>query len=782
MKEFSKENIGYILLVLFKVNLRPRYRTLWIIGISALLSLLFWPRLEAKHIIGGDIQYECLGNGTYRIIMKIYRDCRPQEQAASLDGSPGDPQNGAFITIYQGNTRFRTVQTLAVPLQSQAFVDAPDFPCLIPPDNLCVEEGVYEFEITFAEWPSNESYHIVYQRCCRNNTITNIVAPGDHGATYTIEITPEAQAVCNNSPVFREFPPTVICVDNEVDFDHSAVDVEGDSLVYSFCFPLEGGGTLGGPDNPGVPGDAFTCAGVRPNPGCAPPFGRINFKPPYQYNQPMAGDPLVSIDPVTGLISGKPQLIGQFVMAVCVEEYRGGVLLSKISRDFQFNVADCDPTVFAKVKSDAVVGDREFVINSCGINTIFFENESEIERFIDTYRWEFDINGNTTVVDTRDAEITFPGEGTYRGVMMVNPGLDCGDTAEIFVNLFPSILADFSFAYDTCLAGPTIFTDLSMTGADRIVSWDWKFGEGGTSARQNPSYIYPIPGNHQIVLTVEDNNECVDSSVQTIPYFPVPPLIVVQPSNFLGCSPAVISFNNLSVPIDSTYDINWDFGDGTTGVSVSPTHIYDQTGTFSVSVDITSPIGCFTSASFNSWIEVRESPVADFSFFPEEPSNFNPTVSFSNGSQNHIAQQWAFGNAGRSSEQHPTFTFPDTGRYLVSLIAIHENGCRDTTLREIDVLPRVTYHMPNAFTPNGDGKNDLFIGTGFLDGMQDFEMSIWSRWGELLYLTQDPTEAWNGSKDNQGQLLPAGVYVYQVKYRNPRGEPVEFRGFATLIL
>ena len=734
---------------------------------------------NAKHIIGGDIQYECLGNGLYRITMKIYRDCRPQENAAELDGGSGDQQGGAFVTIYQGNTSFRELQTLSVALQDQKIIEAPDYPCLIPPENLCVQEGLYVFEVQFDNWPSTESYHIVYQRCCRNNTISNILAPGDNGATYTIEITPEAQTLCNNSPVFKEFPPTVVCVNNDIDFDHSASDAEGDSLVYSFCHPLKGGGLAGGPDDP--TGIWFACSGIRPRPACEPSFSRIAFKSPYSFDAPMAGDPIVSIDRLTGKITGSPQLIGQFVMGVCVEEYRAGVLISKNSRDFQFNVADCDPTVFAKVKSDAVVGAKEYVINSCGINTILFENESEIEQFIDTYRWEFDINGTPTTVDTRDAEITFPGEGTYRGVMMVNPGLDCGDTAEIFVNLYPSIEVDFSFDYDTCVGGPTFFTDLSVTGADRIESWQWKFGEGGSSGLPNPTYTYPVPGNHQIVLTARDNNECVDSQTHIIPYFPVPPLLIVEPSTFVGCSPGEVRFTNLSVPIDSTYDIEWDFGDGNTGSAVSPLHIYENPGNFSVGLKITSPIGCFTSTSFDQWIQIKESPIADFSFLPKEPSNFNPTVSFTNLSQNHISQQWIFDQVGRSNEDRPVFTIPDTGQFQVILIAIHENGCRDTAILPIDVLPRVTYHMPNAFTPNGDGKNDVFIGTGFTDGIQNFEMTIWSRWGELLYLTEDPTGAWEGSKNNNGSTLPSGVYVYQVKYRDPRGEQVEFQGFATLL-
>ncbi len=749
--------------------------TAWILVFLCLPAL----PLKAKHIVGGDLQYECLGGGRYRITMKIYRDCRPQEQAAPLDGLPGDPLRGALVAVYRGTSNFQLVQQLAVPVREQRPIEAPSFPCLIPPEGLCVEEGIYVFDITISDWPSTESYHIVYQRCCRNNTISNLVAPGDAGASYWIEIAPEAQATCNNSPVFNSFPPTVICVDNEFNFDHSARDAEGDSLVYSFCSPLLGGGLAGGPDFPFA--SSAGCDGIRPNPPCRPPYGAVVFSSGYSVSTPLAGDPVVSIDPQTGVITGTPQVIGQFVVGVCVEEYRNGEKIGEIRRDFQFNVADCAPTVFARVKSDARVGDREFVINSCGVNTIRFENESQLIQFIEIYRWEFDIGGNITAATTRDAEITFPGVGTYRGVMMVNPGLPCGDTAEIFVNLYPSIRAEFVLDHDTCVPGPVIFGDRSVTGADRIERWDWSFGDGGTSDRQHPTFNYERPGDYQVTLAVTDNNECVDRYTVLLRYYPVPALIIVEPSTFVGCAPASILFNNLSSPIDSTYQILWTFGDGSASMDISPVHIYEDIGVFSVDVEITSPIGCFTSASFPNWITIRESPEAAFSFSPDQPSNFNPTVTFTNQSVRHVAQQWMFDAAGASQEENPVFTFPDTGLYQVQLVAIHPNGCRDTALQEIHVLPIVTYHMPNAFTPNGDGRNDLFVGQGHIAGMRAFEMTIWSRWGELLFETADPTEGWNGLRNNRGDLLPNGVYVYQVRYIEPRGKHVELRGYATLI-
>ena len=224
-----------------------------------------------------------------------------------------------------------------------------------------------------------------------------------------------------------------------------------------------------------------------------------------------------------------------------------------------------------------------------------------------------------------------------------------------------------------------------------------------------------------------------------------------------------------------------DFGDGGTSDDLSPFYTYEAPGVYDVNISITSPIGCFTSASFPNWIRVRQSPVADFTFLPEEPSNFNPTVDFTNLSSNHIGQRWIFGEVGQSQEPSPTFSFPDTGRYLVQLIALHENGCMDTSIQEIYVLPRVTYHMPNAFTPNGDGKNDEFLGIGYTAGMQDFEVTIWNRWGELLFRSEDPQEGWDGNKQSTGQPLPIGVYVYQVHFINPMGDFVELKGFATLV-
>jgi gliding motility-associated-like protein len=727
---------------------------------------------QAKHIVGGVITYKCLGNGKYDFTMKIYRDCNCTG-CANFD----DP---AFIAIYNcsGSACNLLRQTdfflrVNASPQSVTRVPAPNYPCLIPP-NVCVEEAIYRFQ---ADLPlSPDSYHVTYQRCCRNETINNIVAPDDVGATYTIEITPQAQQLCNNSPEFDDFPPIVICAGSPLEYDHSATDPEGDQLVYSFCAPLVGGGPLL------QDGLYQTCSGAQPLPSCPPPYSEVAFvNPAYSPIRPMGGDPIISIDPNTGMITGTPTVLGQFVVGVCVEEFRNGELLSRVFRDFQFNVARCDPTVVAQVTADEVIDGREYLITSCGENTITFGNQSFQRSFIDVQQWSFDINGQAETSSAWEPTITFPDTGTYLGTLILNPGTICGDTANIRVQIFPEIEADFSFSYDTCTAGPALFTDASVSGSGLITNWDWDFGDGGGAVQQNPVYIYRDPGNFPVTLTVTDINGCQDARIQALAYFPIPELLIIAPSSFIGCEPAEIFFDNLSFPISDEYDILWEFGDGGTGTEISPTYVYEQPGTYTVSLNVVSPLGCQTDTTFNSLITVLPSPIAGFSYSPRQPSNLDPIVNFMDESQFAANWLYLFGDGRSAAQPNPSHTYRDTGLYEVMQIVTHPSGCRDTAIQLVDVRPEVRYFLPNAFTPNDDGSNDIYVGAGVMAGARNFSMTIWNRWGEQIFESDDPFKGWNGRKHNTGEPVPSGVYPVLVTFLGPRGEPFEIKGIATVV-
>jgi len=744
--------------------------------ISCFCLLLFgYTELQAAHIIGGEITYQCLGDGDapnsrkYRFTMKIYRDC--QGGGAPFDSGPDAPFN-ATVTIYRSglSTPFRTLE-LGAPEITR--IDPSTNPCLIVPPNVCVEEGIYvipEIDLPISE----ESYHIVYQRCCRNNSINNIVNPGESGATYTMELTPLAQQTCNNSPDFNDFPPIVICAGEPFSFDHSATDAEGDQLIYEFCSPFLGGG----PNT----FNAEAIDGVAPNPDAPPPYNPVTFQAPvYASGRPLGAAANMRINPNTGLITAQPNVMGQFVVGVCVSEFRNGELLSTVRRDFQFNVTTCEPTVVADMEADSIIGDQQFLFLSCGDRNVFLDNTSYQQQFINEYSWEFEIEGDTVRSSEWDPTYEFPDLGEYRGRLILNPETNCGDTAEVIVRIFPEINADFAYDYDTCVAGPITFTDLSSTGSAGLTDWQWNFEDTATSNQQNPTYNYQTPGEKTIRLQVRDVNGCTDQVQQPVRYFPVPPVLIIAPSTFDGCIPANIFFNNLSTPIDESYDISWDFGDGGTSAAISPAYTYEEPGLYTISLDVVSPIGCQIDTTFTNWINVEPSPIADFTFTPEEPSIFDPVIEFQSLSQFAAQHAWDFNGQGTSMLENPTFTFPDSGQQVIQLIVTHESGCQDTIQKIVDITPEIRYFVPNAFTPNNDGRNDFFRGTGVMEGVTNFNFNIWNRYGELIFTSTDPEVGWNGRSTKNGKPAPAGVYVYVVRFTGPRGEAEQRKGTFTLL-
>lgn len=716
-----------------------------------------------KHIIGGVITYKCEGGGKYSFVMKVYRDC------SDISGADFDFQ--APIAFFEGDNP-TPIQTLLVVYSSIQSID-PDVndPCLQIPPNVCVEEGIYLFEYEFPTWPNDVSYHVVYQRCCRNATVTNIVTPGDVGATFSVEINPASQALCNSSPVFETLPPIVICAGEPLNFDHSATDPEGDQLIYELCEPLIGGG---------LNFSSNGCDGVAPNPPCGPPFGTVQFVPPFSPLNPLGGDPPVTIEPVTGLLTGTPEVMGQFTVGVCVSEFRNGELLTVVRRDLQFNVANCEPLVVADIAADEQVSQDSFVLNLChGLQTII-ENNSFQQNFIDSFFWEFTIDDHLDTIYTWDADLTFPRPGEYHGSLYLNPGSDCGDTAYVFVAVHPETKANFTFDFDTCVAGPVDFTDLSLLGAS-LISRRWDFGDGDTDNKPNPLHLFSEPGDQFVKLTVRDENGCEDDTLAIISYTPVPALIIISPTDTVSCPPASIFFDNLSTPIDETYDIAWNFGDSGTGTLISPTHTYREEGKYDVSVEITSPIGCFVDTLFENLITIEARPKADFVIDPPHPDNLNPQANFLDRSLNAVHWDWYVDGQLISQEQSPSYTFPDTGFHQVQLVVTHPKKCQDTLAQMVDVEPLVLFRLPNAFTPNNDSVNDFFMGIGVLPGISNFRMQIWDRWGNMVFETKDPGSSWNGLAKTNGQPAQAGVYVYLVSFTGPRGHSFDYHGYATLI-
>lgn len=742
---------------------------------GSLLALLLPPSVTfASHIIGGIITYDFVSrNGntaTYKFKLTLYKDCASNNGTGNNSPLPTSIRYNVFIN----NVRLlNTAPIVTMTSAGVVNVAPPSYPCLTIPPYVCVQKADYEWTTTLRD--TNVTYFISTSICCRNERISNIFSnPNSTGASYFAEITPAAQRANNSSPSFTAFPPTVICVGEPLHFDHSAFDADGDSLTYEFCYSNNVRSLA-------VP----SCTGSATNP-CAPPFESVQYRAPqYSATNPMGGNPRIVINPATGLITGTPNVQGNYVVGVCVKEYRNGVYMGSIFRDFQFNAEICRREVVAAVSADSLGGSR-FFLKSCDDSTVTIFNTSTQRANIFSTLWEFYIRDSIYRFNTWDATVAFPDTGTYRARLLLNPNTACGDSAELTVRIGAYSLAPkFNFHYDTCVAGPVSFQNLTVSNPEYpFTKFLWNFGDNDLdSTTWSPDHQFAVAGAKQVSLKLWDRLGCTKDTAVSFDWLPAPPIIIVEPSNYKGCVPGRISFKNRSHPVDSTYDVRWSFGDGGRLNGVDAQHVYEQAGTFTITVEVTSPIGCKKSAVFKDLIQVYPNPKANFDFTPKQPTNLLPTVNFwDSSSTDVVARRWFFGGTyGSSVEKNPQVIYGrDTGWVEVKLLVNNQYGCADTVMKRIFIKPEVAFYMPNAFTPNQDALNEDFKGVGFIYGLKAFRMAIWSRWGELVFETTDPNQGWNGSKFNNGTALPEGVYLYEVDYITPTGEKVSKKDYFTL--
>ncbi|MBL4657994.1 MAG: hypothetical protein JKX73_08340, partial [Flavobacteriales bacterium] len=301
---------------------------------------------KATHIIGGELIYRCLDPTTnyYQFTVKLYRACKVDEF--------GQPTSIYFdqviyVSLYDSNDVLVQQFDMDLIQETDTLDNSTYNICLFAPPDVCVEEGIYTDKFFLPTPPSpNMHYTMTYQRCCRNDLIQNVILPLGVGAAWVLNVPDSSKAYCNSSPVFKNYPPTIICLNDTMWYDHSAVDLDGDSLVYALCEAqtIASFNQGGGVQNPAEPTSFYYYV---------PYFPPYNFQYPINCSGP-GGDTL-KIDPQTGLLTIKPTQAGMWVVAVCVYEYRNGILINEHKRDFQFNVASCltDPMTQFTAKPDS---------------------------------------------------------------------------------------------------------------------------------------------------------------------------------------------------------------------------------------------------------------------------------------------------------------------------------------------------------------------------------------------------------------------------------------------
>jgi gliding motility-associated-like protein len=610
--------------------------------------------------------------------------------------------------------------------------------------------------------PNAGGYFLVYQRCCRNESILNIFNPGDTGATYMIKIPGSAFNDCNSSPRFNNFPPIVLCTNDPLQFDHSATDPDGDSLVYFFCDPFEGA-------------DPIDPMPIPPGP---PPYNFVNFIPPYSAINPLASNPQAAVNQVTGELTGQPTQAGQYVVAVCVNEYRNGVLLSTNKRDFQFNVVNCSGEATAGFDAPSATIELDGSVYCNGF-TVNFINQSSNALFFD---WDFGVPG--TNEDRSQAEnpvFVYPDTGRYQVTLIINPGYSCSDTAYLQVGVYAEVLAQIGGILDQCITDNEFNFEV-LGDFDSDAAFFWEFTGPASQSQSNqldpPPVVYSEAGTFPVYFSVTTLHCEAYDTIQAIVY---PELeIDLEISEADACVPATISFGN-AVQGSPGALYYWTFGDGGTSTAISPQHYYDEAGLYDISLTVEYVVGCIGVATeiFPEYVRIRPRPDAGIEVNPPQTDLLRPVVEITDLSSGEIAS-WIEPMLGEQFFEPSIFyTYPDSGDYLARVIAVNEEGCYDTAFAEVRIDPLFNVYIPNAFSPNGDGINEGFNAKG--EGFKEYRMSIFDRWGDEIYTTIDPEDLWDGRANDGRSISPIGVYNYKFWIKDVFNNDHVFLGKVVLI-
>ena len=283
-------------------------------------------------------------------------------------------------------------------------------------------------------------------------------------------------------------------------------------------------------------------------------------------------------------------------------------------------------------------------------------------------------------------------------------------------------------------------------------------------------------GSGLYAITSDIEGECLMGSTTVPPAIIPAPEFSVLPAQ--GCAPLTVSFTDTTGLEGST--IVWDLGDGTTATGASVTHTYTTQGTYDLTLQITSAFGCSRDSVVADAVEITGGPIGVIDASPDPAPVQDPmvTLNSSNSSGGIIAWWWDLGSALPASATTPavTATFPsEPGVYDVILVVTNAQGCTDTVHSVITITDMGDLEMPNVFSPNNDGENDVFIpmdhtGTTGL-------MEIYDRWGQLIFSTSSLAQGWNGI--SSGHSLPAGTYYYIITPDNDQGR--RLTGHVTLI-
>jgi gliding motility-associated-like protein len=410
-----------------------------------------------------------------------------------------------------------------------------------------------------------------------------------------------------------------------------------------------------------------------------------------------------------------------------------------------------------------ISGDAEVCLNAPA-QTITFTGAGGVAPYTFTYT----VNGgaNQTITSTgTTATISVPtttvGVTTYSLV-----GVQDASTTGCYQ-------AQTGLASVEIVSAPPIYAGVDFTvceGDDIVLTASGGVGYVWNGGAIQDGVPFPATQTDTFVVIGTNPTGCIATDTVVVTVSPIPQPSFVADTT-MGCAPLEVTFTN-TTPGGPLTDCIWTLSNGAilNGCG-SVSYVFEQGGTYDVTLETTTLDGCTAQATYQYYIYVEQPAIADFSASSTVVSTMDSEVQFINESQNADGYIWSFGDGSSiTTEENPTHVFPNEefGMYGVTLIATTPLGCNDTMYVVIKVEEEIIFYVPNTFTPDDDDFNPTFkpVFTSGYDPF-DYTLLIFNRWGEIIFESHNVDIGWDGTYgvDGQRREVQDGTYTWTIDFK-----------------
>lgn len=398
---------------------------------------------------------------------------------------------------------------------------------------------------------------------------------------------------------------------------------------------------------------------------------------------------------------------------------------------------------------------------SCpGLPLTFTDNSGLVSGTIVARNWIWD---DGLSEDANGSQIThsFATTGNYNVLLRVTTDLGCQSEVTNPIQIIPYPKASFT-SYSNCIAQAIELNDNSA--GINLVSWEWDFGNAPVTAgnlhlRQPPA-VFHQSGLFPVTLMVTNQYGCRDTVIQQV-HIHQPPRAAFNYE--IPCQGTGIVFSDQSTPADtSLVQYNWNAKSSSDierlfqGNPISI--VFNEATDYEVGLAVTDAFGCI--GSITSTVDIVPKPAGAFNYFRND-TEIQGVLHFENNTTGAIDYHWDFGNSSTSTLYEPETLYTLEGAYTIELVSYSPEGCADTIYGQYHYVPELW--MPNAFTPDNNGLNDVFRPVTQRNTLEPYLLLIYNRWGQMIFSSSDPDRGWDGKYN--GKPCSMGNYPYILRYR-----------------